>query len=209
MRIILINIFILFSSFYLTAQENDFQLWLKSGVECKINKKVTVEIKEGIRFRENSQIIDKTYTNTELLFKKNKVRFKIGYRFTQNFDEQIYNVHRFYNDYLTKLKIQKYTFDFRIRFQQQKELDHLVRYCRGKIALSYNGDFFLTPSIIHESFYSLESDKIDKFRYTFLFKTNLLKRIKLSLYYRIQNEFRVANPKNLYIVGSSIIYGIN
>ncbi len=107
MRIILISIFILFSSGYLTAQENDFQLWLRSGVKGKINKKITFEIKEGIRFRENSQIIDKTYTNTELLFKTNKVRFKIGYRFIQNFDEQRYNAHRFYNDYLTKLKIQK------------------------------------------------------------------------------------------------------
>ncbi len=62
---------------------------------------------------------------------------------------------------------------------------------------------------MHETFYSLESDKIDKFRYTLLLKTNLLKRIKLSLYYRIQHEFRVANPKNLYIVGSSVIYSIN
>ena len=55
--------FVLLFSFSSFAQENDFQLWNSVSVKKKINKKHSLDLKYGLRFRENGSIVAKNFVD--------------------------------------------------------------------------------------------------------------------------------------------------
>ena len=52
--------------------QDDFQLWSKVELGYKINKKVSVELTEGFRLRENASLPSKTFTDFNATYKHNK-----------------------------------------------------------------------------------------------------------------------------------------
>ena len=89
MRRILISIFLIFSSFFLSAQENDFQSWHSFSLKNKINKTTDINLKVGARFRENSSLLDKNFLELRLKKELNKrTSISTGYRNTYNYDKE-------------------------------------------------------------------------------------------------------------------------
>lgn len=190
--------------------QDDFQLWSKVELGYKINKKVSVELTEGFRLRENLSLPSKTFTDFKVTYKHNKkARIGMGYRFIQSFNlaQDIRLRHRWYVDVALRKKINRCNFSFRSRVQSQKGFDHLERYYRGKISASYNiRKTPLEPTISIESFLNLQSPQFDKFRYTAALSYPLHKKVQASLYYRVQQEINVSFPNTFYILGAGVSY---
>ena len=190
--------------------QDDFQLWSKVEVDYKINKKLSVDLTEGFRLRENASLTSKTFTNFNTTYKHNKkVRIGCGYRFIQSFDlaQDILIRHRWYIDVALRQKLKRCQLRFRSRIQNQKGTDHLERYYRGKISTSYNiRKTPLEPTLSIEYFLNLQSPQFDKFRYTAALSHPLNKKAQASLYYRVQQEINVPSPNRFYILGAGISY---
>lgn len=190
--------------------QDDFQLWSKLELRYKINKKVSVELTEGFRSRENASLPSKTFTDFKASYRHNKkVRIGMGYRFIQAFNlaQDIRLRHRWNVDMTLRQKVKRYQFGFRSRIQHQKGVDHLERYYRGKLSASYDiRKTPLEPTFSIESFLNLQSPKFDKFRYTAALSYPLHKKVQASLYYRVQQEINVSNPHIFYILGTGVSY---
>ena len=48
------------------SQQNDFQSWSSIKISKKIYKRTNISVKEGIRFRENSSLISKNFTDIKI-----------------------------------------------------------------------------------------------------------------------------------------------
>ena len=51
---------LLFFTFSSIAQENDFQIWTSLSVNDKVTYKTDINVKHGLRFRENSSLLSKS-----------------------------------------------------------------------------------------------------------------------------------------------------
>ena len=65
------------------SQQSDFQNWSSFRLTKKIYKRTNLSVKEGLRFRENSSILSKAFTDVKIShrIKKTDLKLSIGYRF--------------------------------------------------------------------------------------------------------------------------------
>ena len=63
---------VLVFSFSSLAQENDFQIWNSATLKKKINKTFAVDLKYGVRYRENASLISKNFFDLRSKYKLNK-----------------------------------------------------------------------------------------------------------------------------------------
>ena len=105
--------------------QDDFQLWSKVELGYKINKKVSVELTEGFRLRENASLPSKTFTDFNATYKHNKkVRIVTGYRFIQAFNlaQDIRLRHRWYVDMTLRQKVKDFNLAFVLVYNTKREL---------------------------------------------------------------------------------------
>ena len=111
MRTTLNKIFILlFLPFFSIAQENDFQTWTSVSASKKLIKKTDLIVKQGARFRENSSVKSKLFTDIRIKRKYNKhFSFAVGYRFSNDWNKRfvLAQKNRFYSDVYYKDKLKK------------------------------------------------------------------------------------------------------
>ena len=91
MRKIQNSIFLLlFCIFSSTAQENDFQIWTSLSASDKVTYKTDINIKHGLRFRENASLLSKSYSDIRLKYKYNKkVSLGVGFRDINEWNKQL------------------------------------------------------------------------------------------------------------------------
>jgi len=204
-----ILIFILPISIF--AQENDFQTWTSISVSKKIIKKTNLTIKQGVRFKENSSLYSKLFTDLKIKSKYNKhFSFAIGYRFSNDWNKQLAlsQKNRFYSDIYYKDKYKKrFLFDVRARLQTQGDIEGYATTFRHKSALAYNiPKTKLEPSVALEYFLPFESMLIEKLRYTIGLSHPITKDLDAKISYRIQQEFYTNNPETLFIFEGKLSY---
>jgi len=202
---------LLFCTFSSIAQENDFQTWSSFSLNKKIIKKTNLSIKQGVRFRENSSLCSKLFTDLKIKSKYNKhFSFAIGYRFSNDWDKQLElsQKSRVYSDIYYKDKYKKrFLFDARARLQTQGNIEGYATTFRHKSALAYNiPKTKLEPSVALEYFLPFESMLIDKLRYTIGLSHPITKDLDVELVYRIQQEFYANNPQTLFIFEGKLAY---
>ena len=193
------------------SQENDFQTWTSLSVSKKIIKKTNLIIKQGVRFRENSSLYSKLFTDLKIKRKYNKhFSFAIGYRFSNDWDKQLElsQKNRFYSDIYYKDKYKRRVFfDVRARLQTQGNIEEYAATFRHKSALAYNiPKTKLEPSVALEYFLPFESMLIEKLRYTILVSHPITKDLDAEIAYRIQQEFYTNNPETLFIFEGKLSY---
>ena len=194
------------------SQENDFQTWTSISASKKIIKKTNLTIKQGVRFRENSSLYSKLFTDLRIKRKYNKrFSFAVGYRFSNDWNKQLElsQKNRFYGGIYYKDKYKKRVlFDVRARFQAQGNITGYISTFRHKSALAYNiPKTKLEPSVALEYFLPLqESMLIDKIRYTIGLSHPITKDLGFEIAYRIQQEFHVNNPETLFIFEGRLTY---
>ena len=203
---------ILFFSFTGFAQENDFQTWYSVSLNKKIIKKTNLSVKTGLRFRENSSLYAKHFTDFKIKRKYNKrISYALGYRYINKWDIalNISDQNRFYADVNYKNKFSKrFSYAVRNRLQSQGNFFSYKMTLRQKFALDYNiKKIKLTPSISTEYFLTLE-DGINKLRSTIALGYPLAKKLDFELAFRIQQEFYVNNPQTLFIFEGKLAYNL-
>ena len=213
MRIVQNSILLLFFfSFSGFAQENDFQTWYSVSLNKKIIKKTNLSVKTGLRFRENSSLYAKQFTDFKIKRKYNKrISYALGYRYINKWDIalNISDQNRFYADVNYKNKFSKrFSYAVRNRWQNQGDLFGYKMTFRQKFALDYNiKKTKLRPSISTEYFLTLEGG-INKLRSTIALGYPLAKKLDFELAFRIQQEFYVNNPQTLFIFEGKLAYNL-
>ena len=212
MRTVLHRFFLIFIlPISVFSQGNDFQTWTSLSVSKKIIKKTNLTIKQGVRFRENSSLYSKLFTDLKIKSKYNKhFSFAIGYRFSNDWDKQskLSQKNRFYSDIYYKDKYKKrFLFDVRARLQTQGNIEVYATTFRHKSALAYNiPETKLEPSVALEYFLPFESMLIDKLRYTIGLSHPITKDLNAEIAYRIQQELYTNNPETLFIFEGKLAY---
>ena len=223
---------LLFCSFSVLAQENDFQTWysVSSTIDftiiqvpdqlyTKTKRKGLITFRQGYRFRENSSLLSKQFSDFRFKLRLNKrLSFAMGYRYSTNwstplesstllFYPYVYNKHRYYSDIIIKKKVKKrFLVYLRSRYLYQGNTFKYNSVIREKVGMSYNiRKTKLEPESSVECFY-IWNESIDKIRYTLLISYPITKNIDFDLAYRIQQEFYVNNPETLFIFGSKLSY---
>lgn len=210
MRVIRNSIFLLlFLSITSVAQENDFQLWNSISLRKKIDKKISLDLKYGLRYRENASLISKDFIDLRTRYKKNKRwSFALGYRNISDWSiaSELEKRNRFYIDAYYSKKIKRYYIDIRNRVLAQGNNDVYSEVLRQKIKLSYNlRKTKLEPSISIEFFSSFDN-LVNKLRYSLALSHPINKKLDLSFVYKIQQEFNVVDPITLFIFEPKISY---
>ena len=233
MRIIQNSIFLLlFCSLSAFAQENDFQTWhsVSSTIDfnvilvpdqlfTKTKRKGSITLKQGYRFRENSSLLSKQFTDFKFKIMINKrFSFAMGYRYSTDWDTPlessgllyypyVYNKNRYYSDIIIKKKLRKrLSVYLRSRYLYQGNSFDYNSVIREKVGMSYNiRKTKLNPESSVECFYTF-NESVDKIRYTLLISYPITKNIDFDLAYRIQQEFYVNNPETLFIFGGKLSY---
>ena len=212
MRTILSKFFLIFIlPISVFSQENDFQTWTSILASKKILKKTNLMIKQGVRFRENSSLSSKIFTDLKIKSKYNKhFSFAIGYRFSNDWNRQLElsQKNRFYSDIYYKDKYKKrFLFDTRARLQTQGNIEGYTATFRQKSAMAYNiPKTKLEPSVALEYFLPFESMLIEKLRYTIGLSHPITKDLDAEIAYRIQQEFYIDNPITLFIFEGKLSY---
>ena len=206
MRKILSKFFLIFIiPISVFSQENDFQTWTSISASKKIIKKTNLIIKQGVRFRENSSLYSKLFTDLKIKSKYNKhFSFAIGYRFSNDWDKQskLSQKNRFYSDIYYKDKYKKrFLFDTRARLQTQGNIEGYAATFRHKSVLAYN-----IPKTKLEPSVAFESMQIEKLRYTIGLSHPITKDLDAEIAYRIQQEFYTNNPETLFIFEGKLSY---
>ena len=203
---------LLFFSFTGFAQENDFQGWYSVSLNKKIIKKTNLSVKTGLRYRENSSLYTKQFTDVKIKRKYNKrISYAVGYRYINKWDISlnISNQNRFYTDVNYKNKFSKrFSYALRNRWQTQGDLFGYKMTLRQKFSINYNiKKSKLYPSIATEYFLTLK-DGINKVRSSVALGYPFTKNLDFELVYRIQQQFYVNNPQTLFIFEGKLAYNL-
>jgi hypothetical protein len=198
-----ILILLLFTTGRAFAQDEtkpDFNTWSSMGLGYKFNKKMSFELQEQLRLKENSGTIDQYFTHLSgkyELFKN--FDLGLGLRFIKTNDNKgkvqgYENFIRYQMDAAYGYKIERISISHRIRYQNKSELKtdekNQVQQIRFKTGLSYNIPHWkLDPEVSGEIFSlikNLENNSFKKYRITLETNYSLRKMGKIKLFYRLE-----------------------
>ena len=202
-------VLLLFCIFSSNAQENDFQIWTSLSASDKVTYKTDINIKHGLRFRENASLLAKSYSDIRLKYKYNKkVSLAVGFRDINEWNKQLSREQksRYYSDLYLKHKLDRFVLSVRSRYQKQGNTKAYTYLIRQALSISYNiRKNKLEPLLAAEYFYT-EQKQIDKLRYTLGFSYPISKDLDFDMSYRIQQQFNVENPETLFILSGKLSY---
>jgi len=202
-------VLLLFCIFSSNAQENDFQIWTSFSASDKVTYKTDINIKHGLRFRENASLLSKSYSDIRLKYKYNKkVSLAIGFRDINEWNKQLSREQksRYYSDLYLRHKLDRLIFSVRNRYQKQGNTTAYTYLFRQELLIRYNiRKNKLEPLLAAEYFYS-EQKQINKLRYTLGFSYPISKDLDFDMSYRIQQQFNVENPETLFILSGKLSY---
>ena len=204
----------IFAGLHLFGQEKDAGLWTSLGIETGIAKRFNLSLVQEFRFHENISELGTSFTDVGLDYKLNK-HFQVAanFRFIQKRKTNNSFSYRYrpYLDikYTSKIK----PIEFAIRCRIQDEIADVGRaadggvpeyYLRNKFSLSLDRKKLLSPYISAEFFSPLNfprSTIIDNIRTSVGLKYALSKHNEFEMYYMIQKEVQVSNPRTDFIIG--------
>ena len=174
------------------SQQSDFQNWTSFRLSKKIYKRTNLSVKEGLRFRENSSILSKVFTDVKIShrIKKTDLKLSIGYRFADSYklDFSSEYVNRYYFDFSSEYKFKRFNFSMRDRIQIQGNYLSYSPLFRQKLDVSYNvRKTPFEPFIQFEYFLNFE-EQFEKLRYTLGFSYPLHKKVNK---YILSNSTRI------------------
>jgi hypothetical protein len=219
----------LFISFPIFSQNSalddnvDFETWSSIEIQYKPTKKLSLALEEQLRLKENSSVTDQYFTQLQVEYEAFKnFEFGCAFRYIKKNDTrgniQGYEDHfRFHLDGSYNHKINQFSFKYRFRYQNKNELgisssegDYPNQHLRFKTSVDYKiKNWKLDPKFSAEIFNHFEkgeTDGFDKYRLTIGTDYKLKKIGKLSLYYRLERELNIDNPKTINIIKLKYTY---
>jgi hypothetical protein len=205
------------------AQVNDFGAWTAVSLDKKLSNKFTLVIAEEIRFFQNLQRLNLTYTNLGLSYKLNKsIKLTAVYRFIQKYrDENDFSWrHRIYLDAQFKEKYYPFTFVYRARLQTQvrdyyssDDGKFLESYWRNKFDVRREFGKGFSPYLAAEFRYQFYNDrnkeannKFNRGRYFLGCQYQYTESKTFDVFFMHQREINVNNRERNYIIGFEYSY---
>jgi predicted porin len=203
------------------AQENikpDFNTWSSIAIDYKVNSKLSLELEEQVRLKENSQTIDSYFTQLSAEYELLKnLELGLGLRFEKNNDNQgkiqgYENRFRYNLDAAYSYKLSRFSLKHRLRYQNRTDLDDTEalnkKKMRFKTRIGYNfPKWKLDPEVAVELFYplnELEKSGFNKFRLTLGTDYKMGDLGKLKAYIRIERPGnRETDSVNILGIGYS------
>jgi long-subunit fatty acid transport protein len=188
---------------------SDAKQWTSISVSKKINK-FKFSLGEDIRFDENISHLDKFFTELGAQYKITK-GFYVGlnYRYSRNNDYETsnYNMYHRIDFALTyKVKLDKFRFSFRTKFQTKKDLpeENNPTFNRNKFTINYKLDNPITPFVSYEFYYQFNDEKIiNRSRISLGSKYAINDNNTIKLFYLYENRFNTRNLRHNHIWGVS------
>jgi hypothetical protein len=205
------------------SQQTDFQFWPQVQVGYNLSAKFKISLEEEVRLRENASQIKKELTDLGITYKVNKfLRLCVKYRLELNYRNPDTRAWQsgLYGDILLRGKLQRFQFDYRMRFQSAKiesisevsSLNQLLTN-RHKAGVSYDiKGIPLVPEIEAEIFIPISKQDpliIEEYRLWAGLAYNINKKNEISLKFGVQQEVNVKDPWRAYILGVGYSLDIN
>lgn len=202
----------------LNAQHSDLGNWNTFSFNKDLNKKITLNFDQELRFRNNLTRLNLLYTNIGATYKINKyVRIAGVYRFIAKYkDDNLWGYrHRLYADLILKLRPGRFSFVYRSRVQWEwrgagysSEYGRVPEiYWRNLFKASYKVNDLVSPYFGTELRVQVQNPRIpyhngfDRSRFMAGVDLNLNKSNTLGFYYLLQKEWNVIDPETLNIIG--------
>lgn len=220
--------FICLFNLTLNAQEeknNFYESWTSVSIQYKLNKKLSFELEEQVRFAAQPFEFDRFFTELTTSYKLNKkFRTAIGLRHLGINDhtgkQQGYEDHfRFHIDLGHKCKPGRFLLKQRLRYQHrnelgvtQEEFDFPAQDLRYKVFLKYNiKGSKIDPYIYKERFYHRELRELDgptKKRYGIGAAYNMKNGHEVKLTFIYEKETLIWNPERFFVFKLSYTYSL-
>ena len=199
-KYLLLLLFIL--PFSLIAQRpTDLELWSGGTVNFKFNKKLSLDLREQIRFDNNISTVKKSFTELGLKIKLGK-RFglKPAYRF--NIKPGATFEHRLSFDGNYKWSKKGFPLILGYRMRIQHKFINPKTYLRNKFQVKYKLSKLVDPFTAYELFFRFNGkNEFRVSRLTVGFDWRITKNFKISTFYRIQDDIFVNSPERQNIIG--------
>ncbi|MFK8013497.1 MAG: DUF2490 domain-containing protein [Marinicellaceae bacterium] len=202
-----------------TIVTQDLESWTRIGLKYKINKNWSLALDQQLRLNQNSSLTDQIITDFGAKYKFNSgLYFGTVFRYIadKNNDESFDNDFRFNFDIGYKHKIDRFSLNYRFRYQNKNEIglkqsegDEIDKVWRLKIGAEYNiKKWKLDPKFSTELFSdrTQPSDKLYKLRLTLGTEYAFNKRNELGLFYRLERALNTTYPKTTFILGLNYTY---
>lgn len=205
-------------------QVRDLEVWSSATLKWQATKKLSFELEEQLRLKEDASELDIYFTELGTSYKINKhFGAGIGGRYITENDnkgkKQGYRNHfRYHIDLSYKHKLKRFGLKYRVRYQSKNELGDMAttgndgnRTIRLKTSLSYNiKKTKWSPSIAGEIFRKTQEEETEfnKYRLTAMMGYKFKKLGELGFFYRMERELNANAPKTSNIVGAKYIYTI-
>ncbi|MFD1551645.1 DUF2490 domain-containing protein [Putridiphycobacter roseus] len=201
-----------------TIVTHDLETWTSVGFKFKPTKKIAFGLNQQMRRNHNASLTDQIITDLDVKYKFDHFLYLgAALRYiADSKDEDFENKFRFNLDLGLKHDINRFSFDYRLRYQNKNEIgisksegDESDNIFRLKVGVDYNiKKWKLDPQFSTELFSDLseESDKLAKIRFTFGTDYTLNKAHKIGAFYRLEREINEAYPKTTYIIGLNYTY---
>jgi opacity protein-like surface antigen len=197
-----------------TGVMRDLEMRNSITIQKKINDHWKISLQEEFRFTENITRFDIFLIDLGVHYKINQ-HFSAGanYRLykNKNSDNEFINQHRLSANINYTKKINRFTFGYRIQFQNKNEellpgeTANKLYNLRNKISIEYNTkNFKLDPYFqteLYQQFESGEDSFFNKVQWTLGISYSVTKRSDLILYYRFYKDLNQDYPGNSNVLG--------
>lgn len=215
--------FFLFSLMSLSSISQN-RMWLSGDVECNIwDKKIRLGTGLNFRFYDTPQL-DKIFPELSVRYKVTSwLKPSVDYRYVINNSITSKNLEaasRFNFNINTYFEVDRFDLDFRVRYQYkfdgtgsggdyEPDFDNALRF-KPKVKYDIKGSRF-QPRMELEWFYNTNQGKegrqFTKFRFALGVDVKIDKNSELSVRYRYDYEFNLANPWRAHILSLSYLFG--
>jgi len=197
-----------------TTVTSDLEMWNNFAISKKLGDRWKVSLEEELRFTEDISRFDMFFTDVGLDYKIDK-HFSAGvnYRFYQNKnnDDDFITQHRLSANIKFKQKLDRFTFGYRLQFQNKDEdflssnSENNVYNLRNKISVDYDiKNFKLEPYFQAELFRKYETGEesyFNKMRWKLGASYPVTRKSDIELFYLIDKELNQSYPKSTYVLG--------
>ncbi len=221
-KILLLSLLLLSVSFIGNAQEKDFEVWTSLGISKKVNKQLSFNLKEDVRFCDNSTRMKTNFTQLSANYRIKKfISVKMAYRFAnkKEYDFSTSHQHLFLADIKVKQSYRRLGLSYRIRYQSkytdiysQENGEIPTSYLRHKWLIKYNirGSRF-SPYFSFELFQDMDYPERylqKKQRFTIATSYETKRKNEITLFFTLQREVNQINPVQSGVLGVKYNYSL-
>ncbi len=203
MNKIVILLFFL-STFFTFSQDEESELWAKMSFKEKINKNLFFSLELGSRYNFDNFFFTKQFSDLSieaqiLKSKIGTISIEIGGRLTKIPNQRTLGKRQYFTTNYTK-KINKINLSLRSRlFFEQNVVSYYKKYFRNKLTIQYTQSKLIRPFLDGEYLSGLNSNNVDKMRFSIGNSFKISKKRTLKIFYRLQNTIEDnVNKKRIF-----------